>query len=72
MTYTVTLKGSHGYKIEVILALRQIFGMSLPEANAIVDNAPSVVAKGVSGSFARALLIALESRGAEVEVAHEA
>src|SRR5258706_16351893 len=67
--YTVTLKEAGGQKVAVIKAVKDLTGLGLGEAKALVDNAPSVVKEKVSKDEAEAAKKALEEAGATVEVA---
>jgi large subunit ribosomal protein L7/L12 len=67
--YTVTLKEAGGQKVAVIKAVKDITGLGLGEAKALVDNAPSPIKEKVSKDEADAAKKALEEAGATVEVA---
>jgi large subunit ribosomal protein L7/L12 len=66
--YTVTLKEAGGQKVAVIKAVKDITGLGLGEAKAMVDNAPSAVKEKVSKDDAEAAKKALEEAGATVEL----
>ena len=55
-------------KIKVIKAVREITGLGLGEAKAVVDGAPKTVKEGVSKEDADAAKEKLEAAGAKVEV----
>lgn len=55
-------------KVNVIKAVREITGLGLKEAKAVVDGAPSVVKEGASKDEAEAAKKALEEAGAKVEL----
>ena len=65
---TVTLTGITGSKVGVIKALREITGLGMMEAKALVDNAPSAIKENISPADADALKAQLVEAGAEVEV----
>jgi len=67
--YTVTLKDAGAQKVAVIKAVKDITGLGLGEAKALVDNAPSAIKEKVSKDDAEAAKKALEEAGATVEVA---
>ena len=66
--FDVILKGFGPKKINVIKVVREITGLGLKEAKALVDNAPSPVKEGVSKEEAEEIKKKLEEAGAEVEV----
>ena len=55
-------------KVGVIKAVREITGLGLKEAKAVVDNAPGVVKEDVSKDEAEAAKKTLEDAGAKVEL----
>ena len=67
-SFDVVLKGPGQQKIQVIKVVRQITGLGLKEAKALVDNAPKPVKEGVSKEDAEKLEKELSDAGAEVEV----
>ena len=66
--FTVVLKEIGGNKIAVIKAVREITGLGLSEAKALVDGAPSNVKEGVSKEDAAAAEEKLKAAGATVEL----
>ena len=66
--FDVILKGAGGNKIAVIKAVREITGLGLKEAKALVDGAPKTVKEAVSKDDAEAMKSKLEEAGAEVEL----
>ena len=66
--FDVILKSAGGNKIAVIKAVREITGLGLKEAKALVDGAPKPVKEAISKEDADALKEKLEGAGAEVEV----
>ena len=67
--FTVTLKDAGSQKVAVIKAVKEVTGLGLGEAKAIVDGAPAPVKEKVSKDDADAAKKALEEAGATVEVA---
>lgn len=67
--WTVTLKDAGAQKVAVIKAVKELTGLGLGEAKALVDNAPSAIKEKVSKDDAEAAKKALEEAGATVEVA---
>lgn len=55
-------------KVNVIKVVRELTGLGLKEAKAVVDGAPSVVKEGASKDEAEAAKKALEEAGAKVEL----
>lgn len=66
--FTVTLKDAGGQKVAVIKAVKELTGLGLGEAKALVDNAPSAIKEKVSKDDAEAAKKALEEAGASVEL----
>lgn len=66
--FTVTLKEAGGQKVAVIKAVKEITGLGLGEAKALVDNAPSPIKEKVSKDDAEAAKKSLEEAGATVEL----
>ena len=66
--FTVQLKDAGAQKVAVIKAVKEITGLGLGEAKAIVDGAPAPVKEGVSKDEAEAAKKALEEAGATVEL----
>ncbi len=66
--FDVILKSAGAKKINVIKVVREITGLGLKEAKALVDNAPSPVKEGVSKEEAEEIKKKLEEAGAEVEI----
>ena len=67
--FTVQLTDAGAQKVAVIKAVKEITGLGLGEAKAIVDGAPAPVKEKVSKDDAEAAKKALEEAGATVEVA---
>ncbi len=66
--FDVILKSAGGNKIAVIKAVREITGLGLKEAKALVDGAPKAVKEQASKEDAEAMKEKLEGAGAEVEL----
>ena len=66
--FDVELKSAGAKKINVIKVVREITGLGLKEAKALVDEAPKMIKEGVSKDDAEAIKAKLEEAGAEVEV----
>ena len=66
--FTVTLKDGGSQKVAVIKAVKDLTGLGLGEAKALVDNAPSPIKEKVSKEDADAAKKALEDAGATVEL----
>lgn len=66
--FTVTLKDAGAQKVAVIKAVKEITGLGLGEAKAIVDGAPAPVKEKVSKDDAEAAKKQLEEAGASVEL----
>ena len=66
--FTVVLAGAGDKKVNVIKVVREITGLGLKEAKAVVDGAPSTVKEGLSKADAEAAKKSLEEAGATVEI----
>lgn len=67
--FTVTLKEAGAEKIKVIKVVRELTGLGLGEAKALVDGAPKPVKEKVSKEVADDAKAKLEEAGAVVELA---
>lgn len=67
-TFDVVLAAAGSAKIQVIKAVREITGLGLKEAKALVDGAPSPVKEGCEKEEADKLKAQLEEAGATVEL----
>ena len=67
-SFDVILKSAGQAKLQVIKAVKEIAGLSLGDAKALVDGAPKAVKEGVSKEEAEQIKGQLEEAGAEVEV----
>ena len=66
--FTIFLADAGDKKVNVIKAVRELTGLGLKEAKAVVDGAPGVVKEGASKEEAEAAKKALEEAGAKVEL----
>ena len=67
-SFDVILKSAGQAKLGVIKAVKEIAGLSLGDAKALVDAAPKAVKEGISKEEAESIKSALEEAGAEVEL----
>lgn len=67
--YDVVLKDSGAQKVAVIKAVKEITGLGLGEAKALVDGAPKTILEKAKKEDAEAAKKALEEAGAAVELA---
>jgi large subunit ribosomal protein L7/L12 len=66
--FDVVLASFGDEKIKVIKAVREITGLGLADAKAVVEAAPKAIKEGVSKDEAEALKKQLEEAGAKVEL----
>ena len=66
--YDVNLKDAGAQKVAVIKAVKDLTGLGLGEAKALVDGVPKVVLEGAKKEDAEAAKKALEEAGATVEL----
>ncbi len=67
-TFDVILKSAGQAKLQVIKVVKDLAGLSLGDAKALVDGAPKAVKEGVSKEEAESIKASLEEAGAEVEL----
>jgi large subunit ribosomal protein L7/L12 len=67
-TFDVILKNAGGQKLQIVKLVKDITGLGLKEAKAVVDAAPGPVKEGVSKEEAEAIKNQLVDAGAEVEL----
>ena len=67
-TFDVILKTAGQAKLQVIKVVKDLAGLSLGDAKALVDGAPKAVKEGVSKEEAESIKAQLEEAGAEVEL----
>ncbi len=66
--FDVILKSAGGAKLKVVKAVKELTGLGLKDAKAMVDEAPKPLKEGVAKDEAEALKAQLEELGAEVEI----
>lgn len=66
--FDVVLKAAGQSKLAVVKLVKELTGLGLKEAKAVVDEAPKAIKEKVSKDEAEALKSQLEEAGAEVEV----
>ncbi|MDA8917978.1 50S ribosomal protein L7/L12 [Flavobacteriaceae bacterium] len=66
--FDVILKSAGASKLAVVKLVKELTGLGLKEAKALVDGAPSPVKEGVAKDEAEGLKSSLEEAGAEVEL----
>ena len=66
--FDVILASAGDKKINVIKVVREVTGLGLKEAKALVDGAPAPVKEGASKEDAEALKAKLEEAGATIEL----
>lgn len=66
--FDVILKSAGGSKLAVVKLVKELTGLGLKEAKALVDGAPETLKAGVPKDEAESLKSSLEEAGAEVEI----
>ncbi len=66
--FDVILKSPGGAKLQIVKLVKELTGLGLKEAKAVVDSAPAPIKEGVTKDEADALKSQLEEAGAEVEL----
>ncbi len=66
--FDVMLNSPGGAKLQIVKLVKELTGLGLKEAKALVDAAPSAIKEGVSKDEAESLKAKLEEAGAEVEL----
>jgi len=66
--FDVVLKAAGSSKLAVVKLVKELTGLGLKEAKAVVDEAPKALKEKVSKEEAEALKAQLEEAGAEVEL----
>jgi large subunit ribosomal protein L7/L12 len=67
-TFDVILKNAGGQKLQIVKLVKDLTGLGLKEAKALVDAAPGPVKEGVSKDEAESIKNQLVDAGAEVEL----
>jgi large subunit ribosomal protein L7/L12 len=66
--FDVILKAAGAQKLQIVKLVKELTGLGLKEAKALVDEAPKAIKEGASKDEANALKAQLEEAGAEVEL----
>ena len=66
--FDVELVSAGAAKVKVIKVVREVTGLGLKEAKALVDEAPKVIKEGASKAEAEEIKTKLEAAGAEVNL----
>lgn len=66
--FDVILKSPGGAKLQIVKLVKELSGLGLKEAKAVVDSAPAPIKEGVTKDEAESLKKQLEEAGAEVEL----
>ena len=66
--FEVELVSAGAAKVKVIKVVREVTGLGLKEAKALVDEAPKVIKEGASKAEAEEIKTKLEAEGAEVNL----
>ena len=66
--FDVILKAAGAEKIKVVKVVRELTGLGLKDAKALVDNAPKTLKEAISKDDAEAIKAKLAEVGAEVEI----
>ena len=66
--FSVVLTAPGGAKLQIVKLVKDLTGLGLKEAKAVVDSAPAPVKEGVSKEEAESIKSQLEEAGAEVEL----
>jgi large subunit ribosomal protein L7/L12 len=66
--FDVILKSGGGAKLAVVKLVKELTGLGLKEAKAVVDSAPAPIKEGIPKAEAEGIKSALEEAGAEVEI----
>ena len=67
-TFDVILKAAGAQKLQIVKLVKDITGLGLKEAKAVVDSAPAPVKEGLSKDEAETIKNQLVDAGAEVEL----
>ncbi len=66
--FDVILKSPGASKLAVVKLVKELTGLGLKDAKAVVDSAPAPIKEGISKDEAEGIKKALEEAGAEVEL----
>lgn len=67
-SFDVILTAPGGAKLQIVKLVKELTGLGLKEAKAVVDSAPAPLKEGVTKDEAESLKKQLEEAGAEVEL----
>ncbi len=67
-SFDVILKAAGGQKLQIVKLVKELTGLGLKEAKAVVDSAPAPVKEGISKDEAEVIKGQLVEAGAEVEL----
>lgn len=66
--FDVVLNAPGGQKLQIVKLVKELTGLGLKEAKAVVDSAPSPIKEGIPKDEAEGIKKQLEEAGAEVEL----
>ncbi|MCF8372712.1 MAG: 50S ribosomal protein L7/L12 [Bacteroidales bacterium] len=66
--FDVILTSAGGAKLQIVKLVKELTGLGLKEAKAVVDSAPAPIKEGAPKAEAEAIKAQLEEAGAEVEL----
>jgi large subunit ribosomal protein L7/L12 len=66
--FNVVINSAGGSKLQVVKMVKELTGLGLKEAKALVDGAPTNVKEGVSKDEAESMKAQLEEAGADIEL----
>ena len=66
--FDVILKAPGGAKLQIVKLVKELTGLGLKEAKALVDSSPTALKEGITKEEAESLKTQLEEAGAEVEL----
>ncbi len=66
--FNVVLSSAGGSKLQVVKLVKELTGLGLKEAKALVDSAPAPVKEGVAKDEAESMKAKLEEAGADIEL----
>ncbi len=66
--FDVILNAAGGQKLQIVKLVKELTGLGLKEAKAVVDSAPAPLKEGISKEEAESIKKQLEEAGAEIEL----
>ncbi len=66
--FNVVLSSAGGSKLQVVKLVKELTGLGLKEAKALVDSAPAPIKEGVAKEEAESMKAKLEEAGADIEL----